>query len=40
MLITSSLDDQIERVLEINQLATVTEGVVEAARENLITRGM
>ncbi|MFB4284320.1 hypothetical protein ACBJ59_54205 [Nonomuraea sp. MTCD27] len=30
------LVDQIERVLEINQLTTVTKEVVEAARENLI----
>ncbi|MEU3167060.1 AAA family ATPase [Streptosporangium sp. NPDC006930] len=30
------LVDQIERVLEINQLSTVTKEVVEAARENLI----
>jgi hypothetical protein len=28
--------DQIERVMEINQLTTVTKEVVEAARENLI----
>jgi hypothetical protein len=30
------LVDQIERVLEINQLTTVTKEGVEAARENLI----
>ncbi|WP_326825877.1 Mu transposase C-terminal domain-containing protein [Streptosporangium sp. NBC_01756] len=34
--LVTRLVDQIERVLEINQLTTVTKEVVEAARENLI----
>ncbi|MEV4020374.1 AAA family ATPase [Nonomuraea angiospora] len=34
--LTTRLVDQIERVLEINQLSTVTKEVVEAARENLV----
>ncbi|WP_234334642.1 AAA family ATPase [Streptomyces sp. NRRL B-1347] len=34
--LTTRLVDQIERVLEINQMTTVTKEVVEAARENLV----
>jgi DNA transposition AAA+ family ATPase len=34
--LTTRLVDQIERVLEINQLTTITKEVVEAARENLV----
>lgn len=33
--LTTRLVDQIERVLEINEMTTVTKEVVEAARENL-----
>ncbi|MEU0844918.1 hypothetical protein ABZ370_36370 [Streptomyces sp. NPDC005962] len=34
--LTIRLVDQIERVLEINEMTTVTKEVVEAARENLV----
>ncbi|MFD7609258.1 AAA family ATPase [Streptomyces mirabilis] len=34
--LTTRLVDQIERILEINQITTVTKEVVEAARENLV----
>jgi DNA transposition AAA+ family ATPase len=34
--LTTRLVDQIERILEINQLGTITKEVVEAARENLV----
>ncbi|MFV8133006.1 hypothetical protein [Streptomyces syringium] len=34
--LTTRLVDQIERVLEINQMTTVTKEVVEAARKNLV----
>ena len=34
--LTTRLVDQIERILDINQISTVTKEVVEAARENLI----
>ncbi|WP_262009268.1 hypothetical protein [Streptomyces sp. FIT100] len=34
--LTTRLVDQIERILEINQMTTVTKEVVEAARENLV----
>jgi hypothetical protein len=34
--LTSRLVAQIERILEINQLGTVTQEVVEAARESLV----
>lgn len=34
--LTSRLIAQIERILEINQLSTVTKEVVETARESLV----
>jgi hypothetical protein len=34
--LATRLVDRIERILEINQITTVTNQVVEAARENLV----